>query len=146
VLERTFLGLMLHHEEHGERLIERFGPADLEHPLARRIVEKACAIVSEGRPVTASALLEAFAGDEPARELLGELAVAEEYGIGAERTAEDLALRLERRALERQRARVDTEIRKAKARGDEERLTELVREKTDLARSLAALVPASPQY
>ena len=139
VLEVTFLGIVLHDEPQGETLLERFGPGDFEHPLTRRIAETACGMMSEGRPITAAALLEAFRMDAPARELVGELAMAVNYAVDPGRTASDVAVRMERRGIQREMAQVDTELRKAKAKGDQAELTGLARRKSDLARRNARL-------
>jgi replicative DNA helicase len=141
IVEVTFLGIVLHDEPQGETLLERFGPDDFEHPLTRRIAETACGLMSSGRPVTASALLEAFQLDAPARELVGELAMAVNYAVDPGRTAADVATRLERRGMQREMARVDTELRKAKAQGDQAEVTELARRKSDIARRIARLSP-----
>jgi DNA primase len=139
VLEVTLLGIVLHDETQGEGLLERFGPADFEHPLTRRVAETACGIMSSGRPVTAAALLEAFRMDAPARELVGRLAMAVNHAVDPARTAADVAVSMERRGMQREMARVDAELRKAKAKGDQAELTELARRKSDLARRIARL-------
>ncbi|MCA9753334.1 MAG: toprim domain-containing protein, partial [Gemmatimonadetes bacterium] len=138
-VELTFLGLVLHDEVHGERLLERFGPADFEHAVTRRIAEKAWEMSSHGRAITAASLLEAFAGDPAARELLGELAMDSMYATHGEVAAHDVAIKIEARALQREMGRVDTELRRAKAKGDLAQLVELVSRKAELARAYARL-------
>lgn len=142
-LEITFLGLVLHDESLGESLLERFDPSTFEYGLTQRIAMKACEIAAAGRPVSAASLIEGMAEDEPARELIGELSVSSEYSVAPERTAQDLVSQLERRALKREMAQVDIELRKAKAQENVERVTELQREKSLLMRRVVQLASAS---
>ncbi len=138
-LELTVLAIALHDGALGAELLTRCAPQDFEHPLTRRIAEKACAMVAEGAALGGTRLLDAFADDEPARKLLGELAVSGEYAVEIERQAEDCGMRLERRGLEREMERVTTEMRKALARGDGDSVQDLARTKNELARDLARL-------
>ncbi len=138
-VEITFLGIALHDGTIGADLIARHGGDDFEHPLTRRIVQRAAEIVASGRPLQASTLLDASAEDEPARKLLGELAVSNEYTVEIARQAEDCIVRLERRGLEREMERITTEMRRAKARGDGESVRECQRRQHDVARGLAKL-------
>jgi DNA primase len=139
VVEVTFLAIVLHDGAIGADLLARHGPEAFEHPLTRRIAERASAIVASGRPLEAGALLDASADDEPARKLLGELAVSNQYTVEIARQAEDCEIRLERRGLEREMERITTEMRKAKARGDGESVRECQRRQHDVARGLAKL-------
>jgi DNA primase len=137
--ERTFVGLLLHGGTQGAGLLERFGPDDFEHPVARRIVEKASALAARGMSPDSHALLDELAEDPPARRLLGRLGVAEQYRLEIERQAEDCRAWMERRSLEREMDRVMTEMRKAKAEGDSARVGECARERNEIAKGIAAL-------
>ena len=138
-VELLVLAIALHDGALGAELLGRFGPVDFEHPLTRRIAATASAMVAEGSALGGTALLDAFADDEPARKLLGELAVSEKYAVEIERQAEDCGMRLERRALEREMERVTTEMRKAMARGDAAAAQDLAMRKNELARGLARM-------
>jgi len=137
-VELMALAIALHDRELGAPLVARHG--EFDHPLTRRIAERASALAEAGNALGGAALLDAFADDEPARKLLGELAVSDQYAVEIERQAEDCGARLERRGLEREMERVTADMRKAKARGDGDSLRELARQKSDLARGLARLV------
>jgi DNA primase len=137
--ERTFVGLLMHGGADGAALLERFGPKDFEHPVARRIVEKASALTAGGRSPDSHALLDELSEDPPARRLLGRLGVAEQYRMEIERQAEDCRAWMERRSLERKMDRVMTEMRKAKAKGDSARVGECARERNEIAKGIAAL-------
>jgi DNA primase len=139
-VELTAVAIALHDAALGAQLLARFDPSTFEHPLTRRIVVKAREMADQGAPLGASALLDAFAEDESARKLLGELAVSDQYAVETARQAEDCAARLSRRGLEHEMERVTTEMRKAQARGDDDSVREFAQRKSDLARGIAKLV------
>lgn len=139
VAERTFVAIVVHDEALGEGLLEKFGPGDFLHPLTRRIVEKAVEIASSGSPVTVQRLMDAFEEDAAARVFLGELALGDAYTVGIRQQAEDCAVALQRRRMEREKEALITEMRKAKANGEDGRLRELAGRRNELARGLARL-------
>jgi hypothetical protein len=138
-VEITFLAIAIHDGGLGADLLGRHGPQEFEHPLTRRIAETASEIIAGGQPLEAGTLLAALVEDEPARKLVGELAVSDEYTVEIERQAEDCGLRLTQRGLEREMERITTEMRMAKARGDNDSVLDCARRKNDIARGLAKL-------
>ena len=103
------------------------------------MIETALDIVGEGGTPTASALLSAFADDEDTRSFLGRLSVADQYQGELERRAEDCRNRLRHRFLEREMQVVMAEMRKAKARGETEKVRECGQRKLELRRDMEAL-------
>ncbi len=138
-VEKTFLGILLHSEAHGESLLEHFGPDAFRHPIARRIVSAASGLLADGRPPEASVLLDALATDSAATELLGMLSVAESFAMEIDRQAEDCRSRMERRSLEGEMDRIMTEMRKAKARGEGKVVLDCASRRSDIAKQIAAL-------
>ncbi|MFN8178700.1 MAG: DNA primase [bacterium] len=139
-VELTAVAIALHDAALGAQLLSRFDASTFEHPLTRRIAAKAREMAEQGTALGTGALLDAFADDEAARKLLGELAVSEAYAMETARQAEDCAARLARRGLEHEMERVTTEMRKAQARGDDDSVREFAQRKSDLARGIAKLV------
>ncbi|MBZ0270047.1 hypothetical protein K8I85_17995, partial [bacterium] len=137
--EMTFVAIVVHDEALGESLLEKFGPDDFLHPLTRRVVEKAVDIASSGSPVTVQRLMDAFEEDAAVRVFLGELALADAYTMGIQQQTEDCASALTRRRMEREKEHVITEMRKAKANGDGDRLRELAGRRNELAVGLARI-------
>lgn len=137
--ERLFVALLLQGDALGEGLLEKTGASDFGHPLTRRIVERASALLSDGTPLTATALMASLQDDAAAHSYLGELAVEGSYAVDVERQAEDCMVALEKRRLEREQERIMTDLRRAKAQGDGEGLRELGRQRLELARNLARL-------
>ena len=137
-LERTFVAVLLHDTDLGAQLLEAFAPDQFDHPVTARIIAKAGELSAAGT-WKAEALLNAFEQDVNAYALLGELSIAQEYSLGVARQAEDCRSGMERRLLEREMREVMQEMRKAKARGDAERMREFVRRRGELARGIEAL-------
>jgi DNA primase len=138
-LERDFIAVLLHSEDLGTAMLDDFGPDHFDHATARRVVEVAARIVGDGGSPSTSALLAAFADDEVTRSFLGRLSVADQYQGELERRAEDCRNRLRHRFLEREMHGVMAEMRKAKARGETDRVREYGQRKLELRRDMEAL-------
>jgi DNA primase len=138
-LEKDFIAILLHHEELGGKMISDFGPEHFDHATTKRVVEEARRIRETGGSPSAGTLLEAFRGDERTRAFLGKLSVADQYAGEIERRAEDCRNRLELRFLEREMEAVMLEMRKAKARGEEDRVREFGQRKLEIRRNMEAL-------
>jgi DNA primase len=136
-VETRFLGIALHDAALGARLLSRSDAATFEHPLTRRIVAKAREMLERGAALGAGPLLDAFVGDEPARKLLGELAVSDQYAVATARQADDCEMQLTLRGLKRENEAINLEMRKAKARGDEAVLADLGRRKNEIKLAMA---------
>ncbi len=120
-------------------MISDFGPEHFDHATTKRVVEEARRIRETGGSPSAGTLLEAFRGDERTRAFLGKLSVADQYAGEIERRAEDCRNRLELRFLEREMEAVMLEMRKAKARGEEDRVREFGQRKLEIRRNMEAL-------
>ncbi len=138
-LERTFVGVVLHDSRLAGELLSRFRAEEFENPAVRRVIASAAEIAGAGGAPTPAILLDALRDDAEATALVGELAVAAEYGMETERQAVDCGLRLQRRSLEKEGEHVIREMRKAMASGEEEKMRELARRRADIASSIAAL-------
>jgi DNA primase len=138
-VERTFVAILTHESGLASTLLQRFGPEAFEHELVRRIVAKASEIHASEGSISAARLLGALEDEPSCVALLGRLAVSEQYTVELERQAEDCLARMERRQLEREMKEITVEMRKAKARGDEEQVQDCARKKNELARELAML-------
>jgi hypothetical protein len=145
-VETRFLGIVLHDAALGAKLLERSDAAIYEHSLTRRIVAKAREMNGRGASLAAGMLLDAFADDEPARKLLGELAVSDQYAMGTARQAEDCEMQLTLRGLKRENEGINLEMRKAKARGDEAVLAELGRRKNEIKLEMARVAAPRSDY
>jgi len=140
VIDRTFLGVLVHDETLGESLLERFGEDTFAHPITRRIVARAGEILAQGDSIQIQRLLDAFAGDTVVTELIGALCVSGQFGAHLDRIANDCGTRLERRELEREMQEVMQEMRKAKASGDLNRMREFGQRKIELKRGIESLL------
>jgi hypothetical protein len=138
-VERTFVAILTHDTVLAATLLQRFGPDAFEHELVRRIVAKASEIHASEGSISAARLLGALEGDPGSVTLVGQLAVSEQYAVGLERQAEDCLARMERRQLEREMKEITVEMRRAKARGDEEQVRDCAKKKNELAREIATL-------
>jgi DNA primase len=138
-LERDFIAVLLHSENLGSEMLGDFGPDHFEHETTRRVVAAAVRIRSAGGSPSAGALLAEFAEDEATRTFLGRLSVTEHYQGELERRAADCRALLRRRPLEREMKTVMAEMRKAKARGETDRMRELGQRKLALRRELESL-------
>jgi DNA primase len=138
-LERDFIAVLLHSENLGSEMLGDFGPDHFEHETTRRVVAAAVRIRSSGGSPSAGALLAEFAEDEATRSFLGRLSVTEHYQGELERRAADCRKQLQRRPLEREMKTVMAEMRKAKARGETDRVRELGQRKLALRRELESL-------
>ena len=145
-VETRFLGIALHDAAIGAQLLEHSDESLFEHPLTRRIVARAREMVGGGASLGAGMLLDAFADDEPARKLLGELAVSDQYGVGIARQAEDCVLQLTLRGLKRENEGINLEMRKAKARGDDAVMADLGRRKNEIKQEMARVAAPRPDY
>ena len=137
--EKAFVGILLHSESHGEALLEHFGPEEFRHPVVRRVVGAAARMLAEGRTPGPTSLLDALAGDEAAVGLVGRLAVSKTYVIEIDRQSEDCRSRLQHRALSTEMNRIMTEMRKAKALGDNGLVLDCARRRNEIARQIAGL-------
>ena len=145
-VETRFLGIVLHDAALGAKLLDRSDAAIFEHALTRRIVAKAREMNGRGASLGAGMLLDAFADDEPARKLLGELAVSDQYAMGTARQAEDCEMQLTLRGLKRENEGINLEMRKAKARGDDAVLAELGRRKNEIKLEMARVAAPRSDY
>jgi DNA primase len=143
VIDRTFLGVLVHDETLGETLLERFGEDTFTHPLTRRIVARASQILAQGDSLQIQRLLDSFADDVVAADLIGALCVSGQFAANLERIAKDCTMRLEKRELEREMQDVMQEMRRAKASGDLERMREYGQRKIELKRGIEALLGSS---
>ena len=116
--DQTFLGLVLHDVQLQETLLEQFGPEEFDDPVVHRIVSMMVKLRSAGAPFSVGSVLDALAGDEESRSLVGMVAVSETAGLKSEQQAFDCARRLELRSLQMRRSEVVKTIRKAQAQGD----------------------------
>ncbi len=80
---------------------------------------------SHGETLSAAQVIEELHDDGEAAALLGAIAVTDEFRDEADRVADDCARGLRRRAMQKESAGLDREIRKAKALGDDRRVDEL---------------------
>lgn len=123
--DRLFLGLLVHLPGAGEMLLRRFGAAAIEDPLVGRIMNFLELQLEEGSIPSATEILGAFADDEEASRLLGEVSVSLEFSEDGELLAQDCARRLVERELRGESKRLLTEVRKAQASGDDARIHDL---------------------
>lgn len=137
--DRTFLGLALHDEHLQETLLEQFGPDEFDDPVVHRIVSMMVKLRTGGTPFSVGSMLDALAGDEEARSLVGMVAVSETVGLKSEQQAFDCARRLEIRSLRSRSEELLKNIRKANAAGDEPRRKEAEAQYFELRQRLETL-------
>ncbi|HET9887822.1 MAG TPA: hypothetical protein VFR10_09925, partial [bacterium] len=92
-----------------------------------------------GSPCSVGSVLDALAGDEEARSLVGMVAVSDTIGLKSEQQALDCARRLEIRSLRSRSEELLKNIRKANAAGDEPRRKEAEAQYFELRQRLETL-------
>jgi DNA primase len=137
--DRTYLGILLHHEKQATGLLARVPPEEIVDPVVRRIVTRIQEHAGHGSLPTAAALLEELRDDEEAVSVVGEIAVAKDFDVEPERAAEVCVRRLAMRTLNAHAASLDREMRKAKAQGEEARSIELVQRRLEIMKRIEAL-------
>jgi DNA primase len=137
--DQTFLGLVLHDAQLQEDLLGQFGPEEFEDPIVHRVVDTMIKLRSGGAPCSVGSVLDALAGDEEARSLVGMVAVSETVGLKSDQQALDCARRLEIRSLRAQSEELLKDIRKANAAGDEPRRKEVEAHYFELRQRLESL-------
>jgi DNA primase len=137
--DQTFLGLVLHDAQLQESLLDQFGPDQFDDPVVQRIVSMMMQLRTSGSAFSVGSVLDALAGDEEARSLVGMVAVSETIGLKSEQQAFDCARRIEIRSLRSQSEELLKNIRKANAAGDEPRRKEAEAQYFELRQRLETL-------